>query len=138
MAECSPPPSMKRASSRSSAGARSRSALTRRAMIKGVAGLGATAALSGCSVLRPRASATREPLRSENERPGTRDWMLQHTGVDPETKYRCPWIEGYCSHASVRAGQTLTFHVSTRPPSRFNIEIYRMGYYAGAGGRFLR
>jgi hypothetical protein len=21
--------------------------------------------------------------------------------VDPATKWRCPWIEGYCSHASI-------------------------------------
>jgi predicted dehydrogenase len=43
----------------------------------------------------------------ENERQGTRDWLLTKTGVDPLVKYRCPWIEGYCSRTSLRAGETL-------------------------------
>ena len=76
-------------------------------------------------------------IRRENERPGTRDWLLTKTAVDPATKYRCPWIEGYVSHTSLRAGETLTFHVSTRPPSPFTIDLYRLGYYGGMGGRFL-
>ena len=76
-------------------------------------------------------------IRRENERPGTRDWLLTKTAVDPATKYRCPWIEGYVSHTSLRAGETLTFHVSTRPPSPFTIDLYRLGYYGGTGGRFL-
>jgi hypothetical protein len=107
-------------------------------MIKGVVGLGATAALSGCSSLPRATTPSRDPVRAENQRPGTRDWMLQKTGIDPETKYRCPRIEGYCSHRSVRAGETLSFQVSTRPASNFTIDIYRMGYYGGAGARLVR
>src|SRR5438309_518818 len=68
---------------------------------------------------------------------GTTDWMLQNTRVDPKTKYRCPWIEGYCSHTSIRAGDTLSIMVSTNPPSAFTIDIYRLGYYGGKGGRHL-
>ena len=29
----------------------------------------------------------------------------EDAGIDPSTKYRCPWIEGYCSKTSVRAGE---------------------------------
>lgn len=77
-------------------------------------------------------------IRRENDRPGTRDWMLTHTRVDPATKYRCPWIEGYCSHSSVLAGRDrLRFFVSTNPPSQFTIELYRTGYYGGQGGRHV-
>jgi len=71
----------------------------------------------------------------ENERPGTRDWLLTKTRVDPDAAHRCPWIEGYCSRSSVQAGETISFHVSTNPPSRFTIEVFRMGYYDGDGGR---
>src|SRR4029453_11052239 len=74
----------------------------------------------------------------ENAKQGTRDWMLTKTRIDPATKYRCPWIEGYCSRASVRAGEAISFHVSTNPPSLFTIEIYRTGYYGGAGGRLMK
>jgi hypothetical protein len=63
--------------------------------------------------------------------------MLTKTRIDPETKYRCPWIEGYCSHTSARAGETVTFHASTNPPSSFRMDIYRLGYYGGSGGRLV-
>lgn len=74
-------------------------------------------------------------IRTENEAPGTRAWMLTRTAVDPKAKYRCPWIEGYCSRVSVLPGETLEIMVSTNPPSPFRIDLYRMGYYGGAGGR---
>ncbi len=76
-------------------------------------------------------------IANENERPGTRSWLLDKTRIDPKTRYRCPWIEGYCSRASAPAGESLTIHVSTNPPSPFRVEIYRMGYYGGAGGRLV-
>src|SRR4029079_7339311 len=74
-------------------------------------------------------------IAEENQRPRTRDWMLQNTRIDPATKYRCPWIEGYCSRTRVSAGEQISFHVSTNPASPFTLDIYRMGYYGGAGGR---
>ena len=77
-------------------------------------------------------------IRLENLNPGTRDWMLTKTRIDPTTRYRCPWIEGYASRTSVSAGQYLTFHVSTNPASDFTIDIYRMGFYGGKAGRFMR
>ena len=123
--------------------------ITRRDLLKGALGLGAMAALSGCSSADksgparpassdPRFSAARPGLiRQENSLPGTRDWLLAKTRVDPQTKYRCPWIEGYCSRTSVRAGEHISFHVSTNPASPFTIDLYRMGYYGGAGGRHV-
>ncbi len=79
-----------------------------------------------------------DAILRENAHPGTREWLLIKTGVDPATRYRCPWVEGYCSHTSVRAGETLTFYVSTKPASAFTLDIYRLGYYGGAGGRLMR
>jgi hypothetical protein len=81
--------------------------------------------------------ARRELIRAENEKPGTADWQLAKTRVDPKTRYRCPWIEGYASHTSLRAGDTLTLMVSTNPPTPFTIDLYRLGYYQGKGGRHL-
>jgi hypothetical protein len=52
-------------------------------------------------------AARRDVIRRENKRPGTTDWQLKYTRVDPATQYRCPWIEGYVSKASVRAGESL-------------------------------
>ena len=53
------------------------------------------------------AAGTREEARGliaeENAKPGTRAWMLDKTRIDPATKYRCPWIEGYAWRATVKA-----------------------------------
>src|SRR6185436_7638056 len=81
---------------------------------------------------------TTDLIRAENARAGTRDWVLAHPRIDPATRFRCPWIEGYCSRTSVRAGDTISFHVSTNPPSSFTLDIYRMGHYQGNGGRHLQ
>ncbi len=109
--------------------------LSRREMLKGVAGFSAVAALAGCTHFPPDAHRRGGVIGRENERPGTRDWLLQNTRIDPVTRYRCPWIEGYCSRTSVRVGEQISFHVSTNPASAFRLEIYRMGYYGGMGGR---
>jgi hypothetical protein len=61
--------------------------------------------------------------------------MLTKTGIAPATKYRCPWIEGFCSHTSIQAGETLSIYVSANPPSVFRLSIYRLGYYQGNGAR---
>jgi hypothetical protein len=37
-------------------------------------------------------------VRRENARPGTREWVLTRPRVDPESRFRCPWIEGWWSH----------------------------------------
>jgi len=100
--------------------------LTRRDVLRGAA---AAALLSGCS-LGPR----RDRVRSENEKPGTTDWMLTQTR---ETKCRSPWIEGYCSRTSVMPGESIEIKVSTNPPSPFVVDLYRMGYYGGQGGRLV-
>jgi hypothetical protein len=109
----------------------------RRALVKGAAaGLASAAGLTNSSMaavaLAPNA------LAEENRKPGTNDWQLTFTRVDPATKYRCPWIEGYVSEASVRAGESLELFVSTNPAAPFTVDIYRMGYYGGAGGRHLQ
>ena len=73
------------------------------------------------------AAATRNPdlIRDENLKPGTRDWLLTKPAIDRAVKYRCPWIEGYFSRASVRPGETITLHVSTNPESRFRSDSFR-------------
>lgn len=115
---------------------RSDSSLTRREMLRGLAAVGMAAA--GPSVSLHGAQPASNPVAQENRRPGTRDWMLRQTRIDPESRYRCPWIEGYCSHRSARAGETITFHVSTNPASSFTLDIYRCGYYSGDGGRLVK
>jgi len=113
--------------------------ISRRDLLAGLMGAGVYA----CLPARHSPAAFQPPtessdlVRRENDLPGTRDWMMEKTAIDPATQYRCPWIEGYCSRTSVRAGETITFHVSTNPASRFRLDIYRLGYYGGSGGRHV-
>lgn len=44
-------------------------------------------------------------------------------------------IEGYASQTSVGPGETLHLHVGTTPDERYRIEIHRIGWYGGKGGR---
>jgi hypothetical protein len=90
----------------------------------------------------PYVSAQEKPARSiveENKREGTTDWLLfNYDQVVPgrdEVWKREKGVEGYCSHATIRAGETLKVFVSTEPAKPFKIDFYRMGYYGGKGGR---
>lgn len=77
-------------------------------------------------------------IAAENARPGTRDWLLTKPRIDPATKFRCPWVEGYCSRTSVKAGEQIEFFVSTNPASEFTLDLYRMGWYGGDGARLVK
>lgn len=115
--------------------------LSRRAALKIMTVAAAGTSLGGCSSINTfSAKGKFSPrnmslIREENAKAGASDWLLTKTRIDRPTRYRCPWIEGYCSRTSVRAGDSISFHVSTNPPSAFRLELYRMGYYNGAGAR---
>jgi hypothetical protein len=76
------------------------------------------------------ASAARSapnPIQRENSLPGSPGWRLPRAMPGA--------IEGYASQVSVVAGNELDLHVSTGPPARYRVEVYRVGWYAGAGAR---
>lgn len=74
---------------------------------------------------------------AENQREGALDWQLTRVRVDG-AGFRSPWIEGYCSHQSVQAGDELEIYVSTAPARAFRLELFRMGYYGGRGARLVK
>ena len=73
----------------------------------------------------------------ENKKPGALDWQLTKVRLDKRDGFRAPDIEGYCSHQSIEAGETLRVMVSLREAGRFSLEIFRMGYYGGRGARLM-
>lgn len=95
--------------------------------------IGAIAALSG---IQPVAKSNL--IAEENARPGSTDWQLTYVKFDAKAKYRQSLIEGYCTRMSVKAGEKLGFCVSVDPASPFTIDVYRMGYYGGTGGRLMK
>src|SRR6185437_15795472 len=76
-------------------------------------------------------------IEQENRQPGATDWQLTRVRADA-SGFRSTWIEGYCSKQSAKAGETIEIMVSTNPAQRFEIEIFRMGYYGGRGGRLMK
>ena len=67
------------------------------------------------------------PVQLENAKPGTAAWQLTSPAQYRE-------IEGYASLTSVNRGGTISLFVNTIAPT-YTIEIYRMGWYGGLGGR---
>jgi hypothetical protein len=75
-------------------------------------------------------------IRDENAKEGARNWQLTRVRPD-KAQFRSPWIEGYCSKQSVKAGDSIDIMVSTDPARRFEIEVFRTGYYGGRGARLM-
>ncbi|MBA4066887.1 MAG: hypothetical protein C0501_24905 [Isosphaera sp.] len=85
-----------------------------------------------------QAARPKNPVAAENDRDGTTDWQLTYVKFDAKAKYRQSLIEGYCTRTSVAAGESVGFCVSADPASAFTIDVYRLGYYGGAGGRLVK
>jgi hypothetical protein len=80
-------------------------------------------------VMLPAAAAT-NPVVTENQQPGTTAWQLTLTADDTNQQ-----IKGYASTTSVLQGGGITFYVSVNPVQTYTIDVYRIGWYGGAGGR---
>lgn len=73
------------------------------------------------------------PIVCENQLPGTSDWRIDGPisgDVDAE-------IQGYGSATSVDLGGTLDLHVTVEGGDDWTLEIFRMGFYGGDGGRSM-
>jgi N,N-dimethylformamidase beta subunit-like, C-terminal len=104
-----------------------RASLSLAACLLVVSGLGVSLASD------PQASASARrgsnPIQRENALPGSPGWRLPRSAPGS--------IEGYASQISVVAGDELDLHVSTNPPARYRVEVYRIGWYGGSGARLL-
>ena len=68
----------------------------------------------------------------ENQKPGTTAWKMSNpvTASTPE-------IAGYASATSVNKGGSLPFKITLAQTGQYTIAVYRLGYYAGQGGRLM-
>ena len=86
---------------------------------------------------QPPPSLTRLPplnlIPIENQHAGSTGWRLGAQIAD-DVKQQ---IKGYASAVSVNQGQPITFYVTVHPAQVYSIDIYRMGWYGGTGGRFM-
>jgi hypothetical protein len=77
-------------------------------------------------------AATGNPIVAENQNSGSSNWTLSKPANDSSKQ-----IKGYASALSVNHGQSIDFHISVSPAQNYSIEIFRLGYYAGTGGRLM-
>jgi hypothetical protein len=73
------------------------------------------------------------PVVVENQNAGSTNWNLGNSGSDAVGQ-----IKGYASAASINKGESITFFVSVNPAQTFTIDVYRLGWYGGAGGRLMQ
>jgi hypothetical protein len=75
-------------------------------------------------ILSPTAPNTLENY----QKIGTTAWQIdKHV----DTTY----LQGYAGSVSVQAGDTLPLYISARAPIAYNLDVYRIGWYMGLGGR---
>src|SRR5262249_10593243 len=80
------------------------------------------------------AYAADNPIVIENQQPGSSGWQLTLNAANDSTGQ----IKGYASATSVQKGEPINFHVTVNPAQTYNIDVYRMGWYQGLGGRLMQ
>jgi hypothetical protein len=84
---------------------------------------------AGAAALALAGAAHASPISRENARAGSTGWNRPLASGTT--------IEGYATKPSAVAGQRIELHVSTQPAARYRVEIYRLGWYGGTGGRLV-
>lgn len=79
------------------------------------------------------AQAQQNPIVIENQQPGTSSWKMSQAANDTDMQ-----IKGFASLTSVNQGGQIDFYVHVNPAQSFEINVYRMGWYAGQGGRLMQ
>src|SRR4051812_4621862 len=79
----------------------------------------------GSGSVRPDVQAQANPIVDENLKPGATDWDVSGSG-DAN-------IQGFATDISVNAGQTVHFKIAAPGAATYQLKIYRLGYYGGAG-----
>ncbi|MGC8712879.1 MAG: N,N-dimethylformamidase beta subunit family domain-containing protein, partial [Leptodesmis sp.] len=74
--------------------------------------------------------AAQNAIVLENQNQGTRDWEITSLATNGQ-------IAGYASATSVNQGEILPIKVSLGTPGQYRIDVYRLGYYGGLGGRLM-
>jgi fibronectin type 3 domain-containing protein len=80
----------------------------------------------------PRACSTGNAIVLENCYPGNNPWNVRN----PAT-IAAGGIEGYATAQSINRGESVGLKVNSTDSSTFRVEIYRTGYYGGAGARLF-
>jgi hypothetical protein len=101
------------------------------AALAGLAALAFGAGMPGCGHDESSApgQAPERTIAEENALPGDAGWRIDRPALNGE-------IQAYTGQVSVERGDMLDVYVSTRRDgATYDLDVYRMGWYGGAGGR---
>src|SRR5207249_4242151 len=77
------------------------------------------------------------PVVLENQQPGSGNWRMWLHNIPPADDVN-KQIKGYASATSVNKGESITFYVTVNPAQQYTMDVYRMGWYQGLGGRLMQ
>src|SRR5881392_2142438 len=77
------------------------------------------------------------PVVLENQQPGSGNWQMWLHNIPPADDVN-QQIKGYASATSVNKGESITFYVTVNPAQQYTMDVYRMGWYQGLGGRLMQ
>ena len=110
------------------------------ARLIGAAGLGtAGAAIFGVEWMKsPRKPPPGHPQKNrvvpENKLPGSTEWRVGFADTRAADDIAMQ-IKGFASTTSAVAGERVDFHVTVAAAEQFDVGVYRLGWYEGAGAR---
>jgi hypothetical protein len=74
--------------------------------------------------------AAQNQIVIENQKTGTTDWQITNLANNNE-------VAAYGDATSINKGEALNLKVSLAQAGQYQIDVYRLGYYGGAGGRLV-
>ena len=82
------------------------------------------------------AAGSGNPILAENRHAGTDRWDIPWAGYQI-TDDRQLNIKGYATATSVVQGGTIGLRITTTRREPYTVDVYRLGYYGGKGGRHI-
>jgi hypothetical protein len=74
--------------------------------------------------------AAQNAIVIENQKTGTTAWQISNLASNNE-------IAGYGDATSINKGQALNLKISLAQAGQYRLDVYRLGYYGGTGGRLV-
>jgi hypothetical protein len=111
--------------------------LSRRARWAGLLALVVIGGLGACAPKKSTGAGGPNPIVLENQKLGSDQWQLPWAGHKVADDIGLQ-IKGFAGQATVVPGHSIGFKVTVNPAQDFSIDVLRLGYYAGKGGRLMR